>query len=194
MDDIVIRRVRPSDAQALQEFYAGLSAESRRQRFLGFGNGIAGARATLFCTPDHAHEEGFVALASVSQGNTRVVGHLCLAAGDLGAPEIGVAIADDLQGRRIGGRLFDAALNWARQHEVERLTAVAFADNCRVLRLLSSAPGSISFSDSESGVVEMTISLRQTAPRRQVVPPSSRRERSGRDATPLSGTVAGAVG
>src|SRR5687768_11613840 len=106
---IVIRRVRPSDREDLSRFYGALSAESRRARFLGYTRGLSGAAARSFCTLDHVHDEGFVAVES-DEGRDRIVGHLCLVASAAEAPELAVAVADEHQGRGIGRRLFEAAL------------------------------------------------------------------------------------
>jgi GNAT superfamily N-acetyltransferase len=168
MDDVVIRRVRPSDRAALQDFYASMSPDSRRQRFLGYTRGIADERASDFCAPDHSHEEGFVAVATANEGRedaSRVVGHICLASAGPRALEIGIAVADELRHRGVGRRLFTAALAWAHDHGIERLTASAFADNAPVLRLLTSAPCPARITRQASGVVELTIPLQAPVPR-----------------------------
>ncbi|MGZ6270966.1 MAG: hypothetical protein ACXWPJ_02770, partial [Candidatus Limnocylindrales bacterium] len=59
-----IRRIRPADLDALACFYAGLSPDSRRLRFCSAGRGLAAEAASGFGHPDHAHEEGFVALVA----------------------------------------------------------------------------------------------------------------------------------
>ena len=59
---VTIRAIRPSDSTALRAFYARLSDESRRTRFFGLTSGIGESQATRFCTPDHDHREGFVAV------------------------------------------------------------------------------------------------------------------------------------
>ena len=178
-----IRRVRPSDGSGLQEFYAGLSPESRRARFLGFSRSLGDDRVRQFCTPDHVHDEGFVAVADVS-GHQRIVGHLCLADAGERCLELGVAVADDLQGRGIGRRLFEAGLTWAHSHDVEQLVASAFADNTRVLRLLSSAPHGARIVQGGSGVVDVTIPLRGPLPLPIVAyPAAAARGRRRRPAT-----------
>ena len=158
-----IRRVRPSDGTALEEFYAALSPETRRARFLGFGAGVGNALAQRFCTLDHVHEEGFVAVAPGPNGD--IVGHLCLADAGEGRLEVGVAVSDGLQGGGLGRRLFEAALDWARDHRVQQLIASAFADNTRVLKLLSSAPHGARIEYQAGGVVDVTIPLIGPLPR-----------------------------
>lgn len=177
LPDIEIRRVRPQDRDPLAEFYARLSPQSRRARFLG-GASVPAESALTFCTPDHVHEEGFVALAArpSTTGSTEqgIVGHLCLVESGSDALELGVAVADDHQALGIGRRLFEAALAWARDQGCARITATAFADNTRVLRLLSSAPHPALIEQADGGVVEVVIPLVALLPTTRSWPPYSR--------------------
>lgn len=165
-DQVAVRRVHPSDADALDSFYAALSAEARRARFLASGPGPNPSATRTFCTPDHQHDEGFVA----TMGGA-VVGHLCLASVGPGSTELGVVVADEWQGQGIGRRLFEAAVEWARVHGVVKLVATAFADNTRVLRLLSSAASAPLVSWADSGVVEVLIPLAGPLPVTRSWPP-----------------------
>src|SRR5207248_344516 len=74
-----IRPIRSTDAAGLKLFYSGLSAESRRTRFFSITSGLSQAQSVSFCTTDHEHQEGFVAVAGGPLGGPdRIVGHLCL--------------------------------------------------------------------------------------------------------------------
>ncbi|MEO6351430.1 MAG: GNAT family N-acetyltransferase [Candidatus Limnocylindrales bacterium] len=168
MQDVEIRRVRPSDREGLSLFYATLSAESRRQRFLGSVPGVPNERARTFCAPDHMHEEGFVALTNGDA--PRIIGHLCLGDAGGGSGEIGIAVANAVQGLGIGRLLFEAALAWARERNVDQLVASTFADNTRLLRLLTSARYSAQVGEQGCGIVELTIPLRSPLPRSTSVP------------------------
>lgn len=160
--ELVLRRVRPSDAAALERFYAELSAASRRARFLGACAGLSFEQSRMFCTPDHSHAEGFVALVPGEAGDPateRLVGHLCLEPIDAQRVELAVAVADEWQRRGIGRRLFEAALEWCQQHRYGEIVATAYADNGAVLRLLSSAPYGARVGAADAGVVNVTIPL-----------------------------------
>ena len=60
-DDLIVRRIQPSDRELLPDFYASLSLDSRYARFLG-QESLSDDAVRSFCTPDHTHDEGFVAL------------------------------------------------------------------------------------------------------------------------------------
>jgi GNAT superfamily N-acetyltransferase len=157
--EVHIRRVRRSDQRDLERFYDGLSPASRRQRFLGYQAGLSGRLARTFCTPDHIHTEGFVAVLGGRGGRERIVGHLCLAPAAERRLELALAVADEHQGYGIGRALLEQAIEWACRHRVEALVASAFADNARVVRLLSSAPYPALVKPDYGGVVDVTIPL-----------------------------------
>jgi acetyltransferase len=91
-----------------------------------------------FCTPDHAHREGFVAVApSGRSGDDTIVGHLCLEPVDASTVEVAIAVADEFQHRGIGRRLMDAGIAWARQMGIARLTATTLSANVPIRRLLA---------------------------------------------------------
>ena len=159
IEGVVVRRVQPADREALQSFYARLSEASRYARFLGFSSGLSDTAARTFCTPDHMHVEGFVALVPEERGEQRLVGHLCLEPAGGPRLELAVAVDDRYQGHGIGRRLMEAALEWAQRHHFEAIIASAFADNARVLSLLSSAPFPAHLAPADGGVVDVVIPL-----------------------------------
>ena len=153
---IVVRHVDVADRVGLQAFYADLSGESRRRRFLGFTSGIRAEQSRAFCSPDHHHAEGFVAvLDNPGADDGRIVGHLCMEPEGAGGIELAVAVADDHQGRGIGRRLFEAAISWAQQEGFLQVSATAFVDNTAVLRLLSSAPHGARMKQEQGGIVSV---------------------------------------
>lgn len=158
--DIVIRRIQPSDRAPLGRFYGDLSAESRRARFLGSQAGISDAASESFCTLDHVHDEGFVAILPDRAGaEPLIVGHLCLAPAGLRRLELALAVAEKQQGCGIGRRLLEAALAWATERQFEAIVATCFADNARVLRLLTSAPSEPHVLPADGGLVDVVIPL-----------------------------------
>jgi acetyltransferase len=161
---VEIRRIRPSDSEDLVAFYRCLSPESLHARFLGYTRGISGGVARSFCTLDHIHDEGFVAITEVA-GRKWIIGHLCFARVGPTELELGIAVSDEFQGHGIGRKLFETALDWASDHRFTTVVAICFADNSGALRLLSSAPHGCKVSLSDGGVVGVTIPLQAPLPR-----------------------------
>lgn len=131
----VIRPVRPADLAALSDFFAGLSMQSRYQRFfapvtpgpalLRILSGSAGA------TVD--------AMIAITDGG--IVGHAMAA--DRAVPlggrttDIGVAVADAWQGRSVGSALMHALIPRARARGVTSLTMDVLPGNHRVLAMIT---------------------------------------------------------
>ena len=129
---VSIRRIEPTDAEPLRAFYAGLSPESRRRRFLGPSPGLSLADAERF-----AHGLGVVAVLSErGPRDGELIGHACLPLVELGLAEIAFAVGDEFQGQGIGRLLLDAAIAAAREAGVTRVVASMFVDNPAIHRLL----------------------------------------------------------
>jgi GNAT superfamily N-acetyltransferase len=157
---IRIRRIDHGDRAAVSRFYAALSPESRLCRFLGASNGIPDLSCRVLCSADHDHEEGFVAVPWSADGPDvgQIVGHLCLVRVNEFTVELAIAVADQLQGRGIGRLLFEAGLAWADLHQIETVTATAFARNGSVIGLLTSTPGA-RVQHVGAGLVEIEIPI-----------------------------------
>jgi len=157
---ISVRAIRPTDAIELERFYATLSGESRRTRFLSLSPGLSHSLSVTFCTTDHDHREGFVAIAAaVPHGHPRIVGHLCLEPDPGNAAEVAIAVADDAQHQGVGRALAAAGVAWARRRGIGRLAATMFTANAPIQRLLLSLglPGHSRCIGS--GIAEVTLDL-----------------------------------
>jgi RimJ/RimL family protein N-acetyltransferase len=155
-----IRAIRSTDAPELQRFYAGLSPDSRRTRFLAISAGLNEAQSTSYCTTDHDHREGFVAVVHDDlDGSGRIVGHLCLEPDGADAAEVAIAVADEFQHRGIGRGLMVAGIAWARREHIARFTATMSADNAAIHRLLGGLGLRTQSSFIGAGVSEITIDL-----------------------------------
>jgi acetyltransferase len=155
-----IRAIRATDASELQRFYAALAPETRQTRFLSVGGGVNQALSRAFCTTDHDHREGFIAITDGrSHRPGRIVGHLCLEPDGADAAEVAIAVADEFQRRGIGRRLMAAGVVWARKNPVTRLTATMFAGNAPIHWLLEGLGLPSRTRYVGAGVAEITIDM-----------------------------------
>jgi GNAT superfamily N-acetyltransferase len=154
-----VRSIRPTDAPALRTFYAQLSEESRRARFLHVCAGLDRAQSISFCTPDHDHQEGFVAIVAGPLRHEQIVGHLCIEPDDTNVSEVAIAVADAFQHRGIGHRLLAAGAAWAIGEAISRLTATMLTSNDAIHRLLVGLGLPTRERWVGGGIVEMTIDL-----------------------------------
>jgi acetyltransferase len=158
--DIWIRRARSTDAGALERFYADLSDDSRRTRFFGYARGISHAQSRSFCSVDHRHREGFVAVDRARErGRGRIVGHLCIEPGRGGTAEIAIAVADAYQHHGIGRRLMTAGIDWARSVGIDQLTATTLETNGPIRRLICGLGVATSTRPCGPDTAEITIDL-----------------------------------
>ena len=173
--DFLVRPVDPADADRLRAFYAELSPQSRRLRFLGTGPGIGSASSRAFCAPDHVHAEGFVAepLTPAEGGRTvaasgpdsgPILAHLCLEPDGSGGTEFAIAVADAWQRGGIGRRLMEHALAWATDRGIETLSATALATNIGLQRLVRAVAPDATILGRAGGLIDVIIRVGRDVP------------------------------
>lgn len=151
-----IRPIERSDAPNLSDFYATLSSESRRRRFLGHVARDDRALADRFT--GHTGESLVAILAEASPRDGLIVGHATVQQDGPGTAEIALAVADEFQGMGVGGRLMEAAASHARQLGMHGLNALMYADNTPMRRLLR-ATGRVLSDEIDAGVEEISVAV-----------------------------------
>ena len=155
-----VRAIRPTDALTLERFYAALSPESRRTRFFSVGSALSHGQSVTFCSTDHNHREGFVAVVDGAPNRQeRIVGHLCIEPDGTHTAEVAIAVADEFQHRGIGRRLMAAGTAWAHRERIVRLTATMLTSNAPIHRLLVGLGAPTRLRYAGGGVAEITIDL-----------------------------------
>ena len=154
---VAIRPIEGSDAVSLSDFYARLSPESKRRRFLSYAKPSDGALARAFTEREG---QGFVGILDAPGPNDgEVVAHASLQPDGLGGAEIAFAVADELQGHGIGTALMETVVQRARQLGLRRLSATLFADNTPMRRLLRGAGCEIALDQIDAGTEEIALAI-----------------------------------
>ena len=154
---VSIRPIERSDAAGLSVFYAELSPESRRRRFLGSGSPNLAPLIATFTGPS---SPGMVAvLREPGPRDGAIVAHASVQPDGSGGAEVAFAVADALQGRGIGRALTAATLDLARSMGLARVSASLFADNLAMRRLLHPSGCVVLNDEIDAGVEEVTLSL-----------------------------------
>jgi GNAT superfamily N-acetyltransferase len=146
---IQVRPAAPTDAAALSVLVGGLSRRSALHRFFA-GVGTPSPRmvaALLRRDDDHG--------AWVAARGDRLVGH-AIWGRDGDAAELGVLVADPVQGRGLGRALLAPALDEAAARGLTRVRLHVHMENTRLLRRLSRGAQATAFAD---GVCTITRSL-----------------------------------
>lgn len=154
---VSIRPIERTDAAGLSDFYAGLSPESRRRRFLGCTSLPDSALGRRFTDPEG---EGFLAVLDEAGPNDgAIVAHASLQPDGPDSAEIAFAVADELQGRGLGRLLMKVVLADARRRGLNRLNATLYAENAPMRRLLRGGGVQILSDDIDAGVEEIAVAV-----------------------------------
>ena len=134
--EIVIRPIRPEDAEMEQEFVRNLSEESRYYRFISTVRELSQRMLVRFTQIDYDRE---MALVAVTQQNDRdlqigVARYVINSSGD--TCEFAIAVADDWQKHGIGGRLMVSLMDAAREKGLRRIDGDVLTSNTRMLRFM----------------------------------------------------------
>ena len=154
---VSIRPIERADAAGLSDFYARLSPESRRRRFLGCGTRPVADLARVFT---EGAGKGFVGILDESgPSDGVVVAHASVLPDGEDSAEIAFAVADELQGHGIGKALMEAVVQHARQVGLRRLNAMLLAENVPMRGLLRNAGCEIRADAVAFGVEEIALDV-----------------------------------
>lgn len=130
-----IRPMTPSDGDALVTVFAGMSAASRRARFLGRVDQLTGSMRSALMHVDGVRHVALV--AEVQEGRQRTaIGLARYVVDGPGQAEVAYEVVDAWQGKGVGTALLRTLVATARRQGVERLHASILPDNTASLALL----------------------------------------------------------
>ena len=130
---ICVRPTRPTDAAALGDFFARLTLEDLRYRFLTAVREVGQARLTEMTDVDHDRTENFLAFL---KGSNMLVASAMLAADEARErAEVAIAVRSDLKRRGIGARLLVHVAAYAEARRIRVLESVSSADNWALIEL-----------------------------------------------------------
>jgi acetyltransferase len=158
---VVIRPIRPDDADDLQDTFQRLSIQSIYLRFLSFKKELTDEEARQLATVDYTSRMAFVAICK-ENGQDIVVGVARYAILDPDHPETAeaaVVVCDDYQGLGLGKKLLWRLVIYARAKGIQTIRGNLQIGNDRMLLLVkrSGLPHETRFVD---GIWEVSIDLR----------------------------------
>jgi acetyltransferase len=134
---LLLRPIQPEDADLLQAFMHGLSAESRYLRFISVLAELPRRLLIRYTQLDHDREVALVAVAPDADPRGRIVGVVrYLLDADREHCEFAITLADAWQGRGLGLILMRAIVEAARARRLRRIDGHVLATNTRMLALL----------------------------------------------------------
>jgi acetyltransferase len=133
--EVLLRPIRPEDANAELEFVEGLSPQSRRMRFQSALRTLTPTMLARFTQIDYDREMAIVAMVS-EEGAEREVGvarYIRLPDGV--SCEYAIVVADAWQGRGLGYALMERLIEIARERGVRRMMGYVLAKNSGMLKM-----------------------------------------------------------
>ncbi|MFN4115741.1 MAG: GNAT family N-acetyltransferase, partial [Inhella sp.] len=127
-----LRAIRPDDAAALQQLVAGLSPQSRYNRFAATLTELPPALLARFSLIDYEREMALVALlgdeiVGVARYTTNPGGR---------SAEFALLVADSAAGQGLGRRLMEALMAVAREQGLAQLDGLVLRQNDAMLKLV----------------------------------------------------------
>ena len=149
---MIIRPIRPEDADIEQEFVRNLSAEARYFRFMRAIEELTPEMLVRFTQLDFSREMALIAVISV-QGKRKQIGVARYSVNpDAKSCEFALTVSDEYRGHGIGSQLMDGMMEAARGHGVQVIEGEVLANNRRMLSLMKELGFSISISPEDPSI------------------------------------------
>jgi len=157
--DIVIRPIRPEDAEMEQQFVRNLSPEAKYFRFMNALQELSQEMLVRFTQIDYYNEMALIAVkpgdpVEEQIGVVRYTTNL-----DQKTCEFALVVSDAWQGYGIGYQLMQKLMEIARDRGLERMEGQVLGNNTRMLTLMKSLNFSIERDPEDSGIKRVVIGL-----------------------------------
>jgi acetyltransferase len=160
--DIVIRPIRPEDAEIEARFVRELSSEAKYFRFMSSLQELSQEMLVRFTQIDYHNEMALIAVSDDGSGERQVGVARYVTNLDKKSCEFALVIADDWQGKGIARRLMRNLMEVARDRGLENMEGQVLGNNVRMLDLVASLGFEIGDDPDEDGVKLAKASLQRS--------------------------------
>ena len=137
--EVLVRPIRPADAEPLRQGFALLEPDEIRQRFLHAVNELTPDMADRFVRPDAKREFALVAAEPLPPGEALVGAVARASVSDSGREaEFAILVSHYINGMGLGRHLMRRLVRWARGRKLERLYGDVLEHNVPMLALAES--------------------------------------------------------
>ena len=137
--EVLIRPIRPADAEPLRQGFPLLEPDEIRQRFLHAVNELTPDMADRFARPDAKREFALVAAEPLPPGEALVGAVARASVSDSGREaEFAILVSHYINGMGLGRHLMRRLVRWARGRKLERLYGDVLEHNVPMLALAES--------------------------------------------------------
>jgi acetyltransferase len=134
--DIVIRPIRPEDAEIEAEFIRGLSKESKYFRFMNSVQELSQEMLVRFTQIDYHNEMALVAVKSSGNHEEQIGVARYTTNLDKKSCEFALVVSDQWRGRGIAHHLMRRLMQIARDRGLERIEGQVLGNNVKMLQLM----------------------------------------------------------
>ncbi|MEJ2256644.1 MAG: bifunctional acetate--CoA ligase family protein/GNAT family N-acetyltransferase [Woeseiaceae bacterium] len=160
--DIIIRPIRPEDAESEAQFVRELSDESKYFRFMNTFQELSQEMLVRLTQIDYHNEMALVALTGEGRDATQVGVARYTTNTDKKSCEFAIVVADDWAGRGIGRQLMQNLMAIARDRELDVMEGQVISSNARMLKLMTSLGFSTSVDPEDHSIKRVTKVLHRS--------------------------------
>jgi acetyltransferase len=157
--DMLIRPIRPEDAEMEQQFVRKLSPESKYFRFMESIHELTQDMLVRFTQLDYSRELAFIATLKRDGKEVELGVARYITNPDAESGEIGLVVADEWQNKGIGSKLMGCIIEAARERGFSHLEGDVLANNPKMLHLMAKLGFSQRPKPEEPGIVVVTKTL-----------------------------------
>ncbi len=154
---VLIRPIRPEDAEAHAALFRRLTPEDIRYRFFSMVRALSQEQVARMTQIDYDREMAFVA---VREATNETVG-VCRLVREpyTGSGEFAVLVEPSMKGRGLARRLMQRVMDWARSQGMTSITGQVLSENAPMLAFMRRLGFTIRRMPDEPEVVEASIQL-----------------------------------
>ena len=156
-EPVVIRPIRPEDAEAHARLFARLSPEDIRYRFFSMLRTLSPDQIARMTQVDYDREMAFVAVDEASGDTVGVCRLVREPYTDVG--EFAVVVEGRMKGRGLARRLMRKLIDWARARGMTTITGQVLAENQPMLAFVRKLGFAVRRLPDEPEVMEVTLGL-----------------------------------
>ncbi len=150
--DVVIRPIRPEDAELEQQFVHDLSEESRYFRFMNSVHELSQQTLVRFTQIDYSREMALIAITDIN-GKELELGVTRYSINPDGEScEFALVIADNMHSKGLGQKLLSILIDLARSKGLRIMGSEVLSNNMNMLRLMKKLGFTIESNPEDEGV------------------------------------------
>lgn len=157
--DIIIRPIRPEDAEIEQQFIRSLSSEAKYFRFMSSLHELSPEMLVRFTQIDYHNEMALIAVRPQPDGEEEIGVSRYVTNPDRKSCEFAIVVSDQWQHRGIAHHLMSKLIEIARDRGIERMDGEVLSNNHKMLELVKGLGFTVNNDPEDMKVKQVAMSL-----------------------------------